>query len=91
MREFKREFHVNLASLKFDTGFAESRVLLIRRGSEVNLVSKLQYLDNFQIVDYCIVSFAVRYSLNPLSKKCHFGQVGGADTNMIFVLQRLLL
>jgi len=32
--------------------------------------------------------FAVRYSSNPLSKKCHFGHVGGADPNMIFILQR---
>ena len=30
---------------------------------------------------------AVRYSLNPLSKKCHFGYVGGVDPNFTFVLQ----
>jgi len=30
----------------------------------------------------------VRYSSNPLSKKCHFGHVGGADRNLTFVLQR---
>ena len=30
----------------------------------------------------------MQYSSNPLSKKCHFGYVGGADPNMIFVLQR---
>jgi len=29
----------------------------------------------------------VRYSSNPLSKKCHFGHVGGADPNLTFVLQ----
>ena len=30
----------------------------------------------------------MRYSSDPLSKKCHFGHVGGADRNLIFVLQR---
>ena len=30
----------------------------------------------------------MRYSSNPLSKKCHFGNVGGADRNLTFVLQR---
>ena len=35
-----------------------------------------------------VVFFAVRYSSNPLSKKCHFGHVGGADRNLTFVLQR---
>jgi len=30
----------------------------------------------------------VRYSSNPLSKKCHFGHVGGADRNLTFVLQK---
>ena len=69
-------------------GFTELRVSVIRRGSEVNLVSELQHLDNFQVVDYCVVLFAIRYSSNPLSKQCHFGHVGGADPNMIFVLQR---
>jgi len=51
-------------------------------------VSEIQHLDNFQVADYCVVLFAVRYSSNPLSKQCHFGHVGGADPNMIFVLQR---
>ena len=31
----------------------------------------------------------MRYSSNPLSKKCHFGHVGGADRNLTFVLQRI--
>jgi len=31
----------------------------------------------------------VRYSSNPLSKKCHFGHVGGADRNLTFVLQKI--
>ena len=35
-----------------------------------------------------LFSFAVRYSSNPLSKKCHFGHVGGADHNLTFVLQK---
>ena len=30
----------------------------------------------------------MRYSSNPLSKKCHFGHVGGADRNLTFVLQK---
>ena len=30
----------------------------------------------------------MRYSSNPLSKRCHFGHVGGADRNLTFVLQR---
>jgi len=33
-------------------------------------------------------SYAVRYSSNPLSKKCHFGHVGGVDRDLTFVLQR---
>ena len=32
--------------------------------------------------------FAVRYSSIPLSKKFHFGHVGGADHNLTFVLQK---
>ena len=35
-----------------------------------------------------LLSFAVRYSSDPLSKKCHFGHVGGADRDLTFVLQR---
>jgi len=35
-----------------------------------------------------VVFFAVRYSSSPLSKKCHFGHVGGADRNLTFVLQK---
>ena len=30
----------------------------------------------------------MHYSSNPLSKKCHFGHVGGADLNLTFVLQK---
>jgi len=30
----------------------------------------------------------VRYSSSPLSKKCHFGHVGGADRNLTFALQK---
>ena len=30
----------------------------------------------------------MRYSSNPLSKKCHFGHIGGADHNLTFVLQK---
>ena len=29
----------------------------------------------------------MRYSSNPLSKKCHFGHIGGADPNLTFALQ----
>ena len=36
-----------------------------------------------------LFSFAVQYSSNPLSKKCHFGHVGGADHNLTFVLQKI--
>ena len=46
------------------------------------------HFDNSQVTEYCVVLFVVRYSSNPLSKKCHFGHVGGVDPNMIFVLQR---
>ena len=42
----------------------------------------------FQISDQVLFSFAVRYSSNPLSKKCHFGHIGGADRNLTFVLQK---
>ena len=38
-----------------------------------------------------LLSFAVRYSSNPLSKKCHFGHVGDADHNLTFVLQKTAL
>ena len=79
---------MSLASLSLDADFAELRVLVIRRGSEVNLESELQHLDNFHVADYCVVLFAVRYSSNSLSKKCHFGYISDADPNMIFVLQR---
>ena len=34
-------------------------------------------------------SFCSAISSNPLSKKCYFGHVGGADLNLIFVLQRI--
>ena len=30
----------------------------------------------------------MRYSSSPLSKKCHFGHIGGADPNLTFVLSR---
>jgi len=33
----------------------------------------------------------VRYSSSPLSKKCHFGHVGGADRNLTFALQKTVL
>ena len=81
---------MNLASLKFDTGLTGLRVSVIRRGSDVNLMSELQYSTIFRffiITDCCIILFAVQYSSNPLSKKCHFGHVGGADPNLTFVLQ----
>ena len=51
-------------------------------------MSELQNFDNFQIADCCVVLFAVWYSSNPLSKKCHFGHVGGADPNFMFMLQK---
>jgi len=35
-----------------------------------------------------LFSFAVWYSSNPLSKKYHFGHVGGTDHNLTFVLQK---
>jgi len=77
---------VSLTSLSLDAGFTELRVSVIRRGSEVNLASELQHLDNFQVADYYVILFIVRYFLNPLSKKCHFRHVGGADPNLTFVL-----
>ena len=43
---------------------------------------------SFSYTNYCIFSFAVRYSSNPLSKKCHFGHLGSAGPNMIFIPQR---
>jgi len=49
---------VNLASLSLDMGFTELRVLVIRRGSKENVASELQYFDNFQVTDYCVVLFA---------------------------------
>ena len=51
-------------------------------------MSELQHFDNLYVADYCIVLFAMRYSLNPLSKQCHFGHASGAKPNMIFILQR---
>ena len=74
--------------LSLNASFTELHVLVIRCSSEVNLASELQYLDNFQVADCYVVLFAMRYSTNPLSKKCHFGFVGGVDPNMIFILQR---
>ena len=50
-----------------------------------------KHFDNSQVTEYCVALFVMRYSSNPLSKKCHFGHVGGADPNMIFVLQRTAL
>ena len=41
---------MSLASLSLDAGFTELRVLLIRRGFEVNLASELQHLDNFRLL-----------------------------------------
>ena len=38
-----------------------------------------------------VVLFAVRYSSNSLSKKCHFGHVGGANLNLMFVLRMTTL
>ena len=77
-----------LASLKLDASLAELRVSVIRCDSEVNLPFELQQFDNFHVADYCVVLFfVVRYSLNPLSKKCHFGHIGGADPNLMFVFQ----
>jgi len=66
----------------------EPRVFEFRRGSEVTLCLSFNHFDNSQVTEYCVVIFAVRYSSNPLSKKCHFGHVGDADPNMIFILQR---
>jgi len=82
---------VSLASLSLDAGFTELRVLVIRCGSEVNLASKLQHFDNFQIVDYCVVLFMVRYSSNPLSKYCHFGYVGALTQTLSSFSRGLLL
>ena len=36
----------------------------------------------------CVLLFAVRYSSNSLSKKCHFGHMGDANLNIIFSLQK---
>ena len=77
--------------MSLDAGLTELRVSVIRRGSDVNLASELQYLENFQVADYGVVLFAVRYSSNPLSKQCHFGHIGGADPNMISFSRGLLL
>ena len=43
--------------------------------------------------DFCliVVFFAVRYSSSPLSKKYHFGHIGGADRNLTFILQKIAL
>jgi len=79
---------VSLVSLSLDAGLTELRILVIKHGSKVNLVSELQHFNNFHVANYCVVIFAVRYSSNPLSKKCHFGHVGGVDPNMIFIFQR---
>ena len=78
---------MSLVSLSLDAGLTELRILVIKHGSEVNLVSELQHFNNFHIANYCVVIFVVRYSSNPLSKMCHFGHVGGADLNLTFVLQ----
>ena len=63
-------------------------VSVIRCGSEVNLAPELKHFDNFQVAYCCVVLIAVRYSSNPLSKKCYFGHVGGANPNLTFVLQK---
>ena len=34
--------------------------------------------------------FAVRYFLNPLSKRYHFGHVDGSDSNIIFSLRKIM-
>jgi len=75
--------------VKFQTqASCEPCVFEFRHALEVNLTSELQHLDNFQVAEDCVVLFAVRYFLNPLSTKCHFAYISGADPNMIFVLQR---
>ena len=51
----------------------------------------LQHLANFSLFqdfDYCFLLFAVRYSLNSLTKRNHFGHIGGADPNVLFSLRK---
>ena len=33
----------------------------------------------------------MRYSLNPLTKRNHFGHIGGVDPNFLFSLQKTVL
>jgi len=72
---------------------SEPRISVIECGFHMSLAFGLQHLVDFKsfsfsYTNYCAFPFAVRYSSNPLSKKCHFGHIGGAGPNMIYVLQR---
>ena len=77
---------MSLTPLSLDASLTELRISVIRHGSEMNLASEVQHFGNFHVADYYVVFFIVRYSLNPLSKMCHFGHVGGADPNLMFEL-----
>jgi len=69
----------------------EPRVLIIEHGSHVlSPVFKLQhlvYFHYFQDTDF-VFFFSVRYSLNFLIKRNHFGHIDGADPNFVFSLRK---
>jgi len=37
---------------------------------------------------FCVLLFVARYALNPLTKRNHFGYVGGVDPNLLFSLRK---
>ena len=49
------------------------------------------YLHYLQSTNFVFYFFAVGYSLNPLTKRNHFGHIGGVDPNFLFSLQKTVL
>ena len=65
------------------------------QASQILLISATGFIPAFEfqtlshfLLDFwlSVIFIAVRYSSSPLSKKCHFGHIGGADRNLTFVL-----
>ena len=44
----------------------------------------------FKVLTLCCFLFAVRYSSNLLTKRNHFGHIGGVDFNLLFSLQKTI-
>ena len=45
----------------------------------------------FKVLTLCSFLFAVRYFSNPLTKRNHFGRIGGVDFNLLFSLWKIIL